>query len=106
MLKVTRMHKPTAPPLISDAAVERFRIDVPEAILIDLRERSARVRWPDEPPGADQNYGTDLAYLQNLVAYWRDGYAHAERLLGVHLTLLATPREAMPGAAGKGVRGG
>ena len=74
MLKVTRMHKPTAPLPPSDATIEPFRIDVPEAVLIDLRERLARVRWPDEPPGAGWNYGTDLAYLQNLVAYWRDGY--------------------------------
>ena len=68
------MHNPTAPPPTLGVTVEPFRIDVPEAVLIDLRDRLARVRWPDEPPGAGWNYGTDLAYLQNLVRYWRDGY--------------------------------
>ena len=51
-----------------------FAIQVPDEVLADLRERLGRVRWPDEVPGADWAYGTDLAYLKQLVAYWRDGY--------------------------------
>jgi epoxide hydrolase len=31
--------------------MERFRIDIPEAQLDDLRERLERTRWPDELPG-------------------------------------------------------
>src|SRR5262249_50113462 len=51
-----------------------FRLAVPEAVLADLRERLARVRWPDSPPDGEMwQYGTDLGYLQQLVAYWRDG---------------------------------
>jgi microsomal epoxide hydrolase len=41
------------------------------------------VRWPDAPPGAGWDYGTDVAFLQELVAYWRDSYdwrAHEARL--------------------------
>ena len=59
-----------------------FTISVPDEVLADLRERLARVRWPDEAPGAGWEYGTDLAYLQELVAYWRDRYdwrAHEAR---------------------------
>jgi microsomal epoxide hydrolase len=51
-----------------------FTIDVPETALADLRERLARVRWADAPPDAGWQFGTDLAYLQELVAYWRDRY--------------------------------
>jgi microsomal epoxide hydrolase len=62
-----------------------FRIAVPDDVLQDLRERLARVRWPDEIPGSGWSYGTDLAYLRELVTYWRDRYdwrAHEARLNG------------------------
>jgi pimeloyl-ACP methyl ester carboxylesterase len=51
-----------------------FTIAVPDDVLTDLRERLARVRWPDEVPDAGWRYGTDLAYMKDLVAYWRDRY--------------------------------
>jgi microsomal epoxide hydrolase len=54
--------------------IEPFRIDVPEAVLTDLRERLARTRFPDEIHESGWSYGTDLAYLKGLVAYWRDGF--------------------------------
>ena len=51
-----------------------FVVDVPAAVLDDLRERLARTRWPDEVEGAGWDYGTNLAYLQDLTAYWRTGF--------------------------------
>jgi len=54
--------------------VEPFRIAVPDAVLTDLRERLARTRLPDEMPGSGWTYGTNLAYLRDLIAYWRDRY--------------------------------
>lgn len=54
--------------------IDPFRIAVPDAVLADLRERLARTRFPDEIPGSGWDYGTELAYLRELVAYWRDGY--------------------------------
>jgi pimeloyl-ACP methyl ester carboxylesterase len=51
-----------------------FKIAVPDAVLADLRERLARVRWPDEVPNGGWRYGTDLAYMKALVTYWRDEY--------------------------------
>src|SRR5713226_6117533 len=53
---------------------EPFRIAVPDAVLADLRERLARTRFPDEIPGSGWTYGTNLAYLRELVAYWRERY--------------------------------
>jgi hypothetical protein len=54
--------------------IEPFRIAVPDAVLTDLRERLARTRFPDEIPGSGWDYGTNLAYLRELVGYWRDRY--------------------------------
>jgi microsomal epoxide hydrolase len=49
-----------------------FRIEVPEATLADLRERLARVRWPDQAPGAEWAFGASLGYMKELVSYWKD----------------------------------
>jgi microsomal epoxide hydrolase len=60
-----------------------FRIHVPDATLDDLRRRLDHVRWPDEPPDADWQYGTSVAYMKALVGYWRDRYqwrTHEARL--------------------------
>jgi epoxide hydrolase len=47
-----------------------FRVDVPQAVLDDLHDRLARTRWPDQIPGSGWDYGTDLAYLQDLCDTW------------------------------------
>ena len=62
---------------------ESFVIAVSEETLADLRERLARTRWPDEVANPHWEYGTNLAYLKELVAYWRDGYdwRHHERTI-------------------------
>ena len=39
-----------------------------------LRQRLALTRWPDDTPGDAWAYGTDRAYLEELIAYWRDRY--------------------------------
>src|SRR5690349_21060671 len=54
--------------------VEPFRIAVADAVLDDLRARLARTRFPDEIRDSGWTYGTNLAYLKDLVAYWRDRY--------------------------------
>ena len=51
-----------------------FTVAVPETILTDLRDRLARARFPDEPPGAGWQYGSDLAYVKTLADYWRHKY--------------------------------
>ena len=42
--------------------------------LKDLRERLSRTRFPDEVPDTGWEYGTNLAYLKQLVEYWRSHY--------------------------------
>jgi microsomal epoxide hydrolase len=51
-----------------------FRIQVPEVVLDDLKQRLRRTRWPDQVSGSGWDYGTDSAYLRELVAYWADGF--------------------------------
>jgi len=51
-----------------------YRIAVPDSVLADLRERLVRTRFPDEIPGSGWGYGSNLAYMRELVAYWRDRY--------------------------------
>lgn len=53
---------------------EPFTIAVPDDVLDDLRERLARTRWPDQLPGTGWDYGTDTAYLRELVGHWQNGF--------------------------------
>jgi len=64
-------------------AIEPFQINIPDAVLDDLKQRLARTRFPDEVNDANWTYGTDLAYLKQLIAYWRTSYdwRAAERAL-------------------------
>jgi pimeloyl-ACP methyl ester carboxylesterase len=55
-------------------AIRPFRIDLPEAELIDLRRRIAATRWPDRETVNDQSQGIQLARLQGLVRYWGTDY--------------------------------
>jgi pimeloyl-ACP methyl ester carboxylesterase len=51
--------------------IEPFKIDVPDAVIEDLKARLARTRLPDQLPGSSWTYGTDVAYLRDLIDYWR-----------------------------------
>ena len=54
--------------------IEPFVVDVPAAVLDDLRDRLHATRWPDQLEGTGWDYGTDLAYLRDLCAYWADTF--------------------------------
>jgi hypothetical protein len=55
-------------------AITPFEIHVDNAVLTDLKQRLARTRFPGEIANSDWDYGTNLAYLKELVTYWRDRY--------------------------------
>lgn len=55
-------------------SVAPFTIHVPDSVLADLKRRLTQARLPEELDGADWKYGTSLAYLKELVAYWRDRF--------------------------------
>jgi pimeloyl-ACP methyl ester carboxylesterase len=64
---------------MSVGPIEPFRVSVPDEALADLRSRLAATRWPPDVQDGDRDhdgwrYGTALAYLRELVEYWRDGF--------------------------------
>ncbi|HET9362448.1 MAG TPA: epoxide hydrolase [Vicinamibacterales bacterium] len=63
-----------APAPAGQEAIVPFRIQVPDAVLSDLRQRLARTRFPGEIAGSEWDYGTNLGYLKELVAYWREKF--------------------------------
>ena len=73
ILAVWNRAEPAAGQPSDPARVVPFTIRVPDAVLADLKARLARPRFPD-PLQADWTYGTDLAYLKELVTYWRDKF--------------------------------
>ncbi len=51
-----------------------FTIDIPSATIDDLRRRLAQTRWPIDFANDQWSYGTNRAYLQELIGHWIDGY--------------------------------
>jgi pimeloyl-ACP methyl ester carboxylesterase len=51
--------------------IQPLTIHIPQADLDDLQDRLKRTRWPDEVNDAGWDYGANLDYMQELIAYWR-----------------------------------
>lgn len=47
-----------------------FRINVDQTVLDDLQSRLQQTRWSGRPRGHEWDFGTNPAYLKELVAYW------------------------------------
>jgi pimeloyl-ACP methyl ester carboxylesterase len=94
------------------AEVTPFRIEVPEADLVDLRERLVRTRWPEAETVDDWSQGIPLSYVRDVCRYWADDYdwrgreARLNRFpqfraeidgLGIHFIHVRSPHpEALP----------
>jgi pimeloyl-ACP methyl ester carboxylesterase len=61
-------------PAGDDNAIRPFRVEIPEAALVELRQRLAATRWPDRETVGDRSQGAQLANLQELVRYWGTDY--------------------------------
>lgn len=66
-------NKPNTAPF-SETTITPFHIQIPELDLIDLKERLARTRWPDDLEDNHWDYGTPLSYLKKLSTYWKNSY--------------------------------
>ncbi len=53
---------------------EAFRIDVPDSVLQDHRERLHAARWPEPETVDDWSQGVPLEYLRDLCGTWADDY--------------------------------
>ena len=59
---------------MSTSTPKPFTLRVPDADIAELRQRLARTRWPDEPPGEPWSTGTSLSYMKGLADYWQTGF--------------------------------
>jgi hypothetical protein len=71
-----------------------YRVRVPEDILKDLHARLARIRWPDEVEDAGWDYGVPLAYMRELVEYWREKFDWQGRRSASTPSITFAPRSA------------
>ena len=66
------------PPILArgnaEARPRPFTLQIPDHDLEDLKDRLARTRLPDQTPGDPWSYGTEVAWLADIVAYWRDSF--------------------------------
>ena len=53
---------------------EPFTIEIPEEAISDLNGRLKRTRLASEFANDNWDFGTNGAYLQELLRYWEDGY--------------------------------
>jgi microsomal epoxide hydrolase len=49
-------------------------VAVDEAVLTDLRDRLDRARLPNQIEGIGWDQGTELGWLREVIAYWRNGF--------------------------------
>jgi pimeloyl-ACP methyl ester carboxylesterase len=59
---------------VDGSAIRPYRVNVPEADLVDLRRRVKATRWPDKETVTDQSQGVQLATIQKLARYWSTEY--------------------------------
>ncbi|MDP6242183.1 MAG: epoxide hydrolase N-terminal domain-containing protein, partial [Myxococcota bacterium] len=59
---------------MSQSEIRPFRIEVPDAVLDDLRTRLRNARWPEALDDPDWDYGIEQGYLQDLATYWAEQY--------------------------------
>jgi pimeloyl-ACP methyl ester carboxylesterase len=64
----------TASEGIEDTSIRPFRVDFPEQALVDLRNRLAATRLPEQETVSDNSQGVRLAMVQKLVHYWANEY--------------------------------
>lgn len=63
-----------ANPGTDGVAIRPFRVDIPEADLVDLRQRLANARLPEKETVDDFSQGVPLKTIKQVLAHWRDNY--------------------------------
>lgn len=54
--------------------IRPFKAEIPDAALVDLRQRLVATRWPDGETVADRSQGVPPETLRALVDYWQSSY--------------------------------
>jgi len=63
-----------ANPGTDGVAIRPFSVDIPEADLVDLRQRLANARLPEKETVDDFSQGVPLKTIEQVLAHWRDNY--------------------------------
>lgn len=54
--------------------IKKFTINIPQAKIDELHDRLAVTHFPEAPKDAGWDYGTDLAFMKELVSYWKNEF--------------------------------
>jgi pimeloyl-ACP methyl ester carboxylesterase len=70
--KEKTMNQPSAATVQSSTAdaIRPFKVNIPEAALVDLRRRIAATKWPEPELVSDPSQGVQLATMKKLADYW------------------------------------
>ncbi|YCK79637.1 epoxide hydrolase (plasmid) [Arthrobacter sp. D3-18] len=52
-----------------------YKIDIPEDLIRQTRERVRQTRWPVIPQGESTRYGASIPYLKNMLSFWAEEYS-------------------------------
>ena len=63
-----------APGAGGENAIRPFRVNFPEADLVDLRRRINATKWPERETVTDASQGVQLATMQKLAQYWASSH--------------------------------
>ena len=56
------------------SSIRKYKIEVPDSALDDLKQRLKNTRWPNKETVGDWNQGVPLAYVQEVCNYWQTKY--------------------------------
>ncbi len=65
---------PTTAQPAEDGSVHPYRVQIPDAELVNLKRRITETRWPEKELVKDETQGVQLATMKALADYWADGY--------------------------------
>ena len=54
--------------------LDPFKIDIPEEVILELKQKLSSTRWPEKETVDDWSQGVQRAYLAELCSHWLDNY--------------------------------
>lgn len=63
-----------AQPVETEMSIVPFQVAIAQPALDDLRNRLANTRLPDQIPDTSWDYGAELGYIEELLAYWANEF--------------------------------
>ncbi len=54
--------------------LDPFKIDIPEEVILELKQKLSSTRWPEKETVDDWSQGVPRAYLAELCSHWLDNY--------------------------------